>query len=237
MRSLKRLGYKCNRHAANSLSPPMTMSRTMTSIGLFFLLVSFCAAQATTIPQCALGCARESATDVECDISDTPCLCRTSFMIELLKCVGTTSCSATDQTQTSSIIERMCAAVSVSASGSLPASSGSTPLTPSAPISLSMTTVTSTITSLSPPTTVTTTFTTALPLSSTSVPSGILPPPISLPSSLSLSRSSLSFSPSATAPGASTSPSPSQLGAADRYKMDVLRLVAAVTVVGVGMWV
>ncbi|KAJ6574174.1 hypothetical protein B0H19DRAFT_601089 [Mycena capillaripes] len=82
-------------------------------LGLVALLVaSSAAAQATTVPQCALGCARADAIKAGCDLSDTSCLCKTSFASNVIQCSRTTSCSQAEQAQASAIVTAMCAAIS-----------------------------------------------------------------------------------------------------------------------------
>ncbi|KAJ6596248.1 hypothetical protein DFH09DRAFT_1305146 [Mycena vulgaris] len=94
------------------------MSFALKPLGLVFLLLSSAAAQATTLPQCALGCAKTAATTVGCDLSDTVCLCKTSFASSVLQCAGATSCSPDDQSEVSTILAGMCTAASSSASAS-----------------------------------------------------------------------------------------------------------------------
>ncbi|KAJ7465331.1 hypothetical protein B0H11DRAFT_63285 [Mycena galericulata] len=81
------------------------MISTLPALGLSSVLILSClrlapraTAQATTVPQCALGCARQAAIQVGCAITDTPCLCKTTFASSVLQCVRTTSCSAEEQT-------------------------------------------------------------------------------------------------------------------------------------------
>ncbi|KAJ7901251.1 hypothetical protein B0H13DRAFT_2028498 [Mycena leptocephala] len=76
------------------------------------LLVCSATAQATTLPQCAIGCARADAIKAGCDLSDTPCLCKTSFSLNVIQCNQTTSCSKAEQAQVSAILTAMCAGVS-----------------------------------------------------------------------------------------------------------------------------
>ncbi|KAJ7652915.1 hypothetical protein B0H17DRAFT_1101189 [Mycena rosella] len=78
---------------------------------------------ATTLPQCAIGCARAAAIQDGCDLSDTPCLCKTAFSSSVEQCARTTSCSQAEQAQVNSILGGMCAA----ASGSLSASGSPSP--------------------------------------------------------------------------------------------------------------
>ncbi|KAJ7209012.1 hypothetical protein B0H12DRAFT_425565 [Mycena haematopus] len=128
---------------------------------VLFFLVSSTASQATTLPQCAQGCANQAATTVKCSLwVDAACLCKTSFASSVLQCAGTTSCSAADQTQVSTILEGMCAAASASSSASSVSASASLSLSLSvsisppgsstALVSLTRTTITSTVTSTSP---------------------------------------------------------------------------------------
>ncbi|KAJ7021096.1 hypothetical protein C8F04DRAFT_1122572 [Mycena alexandri] len=91
------------------------------------LFVALVAAQATSLPPCAQGCANEAATKAQCALSDVICLCKTAFASSVLQCADSTSCSAADQTEVSTILEGMCAAVSVSASGSSAPASTSGP--------------------------------------------------------------------------------------------------------------
>ncbi|KAK7055709.1 hypothetical protein R3P38DRAFT_2848618 [Favolaschia claudopus] len=202
-------------------------------------LVSAAAGQATNLPQCAVGCAQKAATTVGCKLSDSPCLCKTTFASSVMQCAGTTSCSPADHTTVSTMLEAMCLAVSgssvipslslsVSISGSL-----SVPVSPpsrsSLPVSVTETTITSTVTSVSPPRT--TTITTRVPISSNTV----IPPPIS-PSLSSGSPSVPSASvtaPSVSGSAPSTSPSPSTTGgAAAVLASDVYLRIGSAVVVG-----
>ncbi|KAJ7806993.1 hypothetical protein B0H14DRAFT_2874612 [Mycena olivaceomarginata] len=78
------------------------------------LLVESVSSQATTLPQCAVGCARTYAIKAGCasDLTDTPCLCQTSFAANVIQCTRTTSCSKAEQAQVSAILSAMCAGVS-----------------------------------------------------------------------------------------------------------------------------
>ncbi|KAJ6556449.1 hypothetical protein B0H19DRAFT_1152620 [Mycena capillaripes] len=172
-------------------------------------LASSAAAQATTLPQCALGCAKTDAIKAGCDLSDTPCLCQTSFSANVIQCSHTTSCSQSEQAQVSAILAAMCGAVStVSQSGSASASlpvSGSSNL-PSH--------------SSSAPASSGSVSTTASPASTTPLSSSTSPP--SGPSS---SNSSPSVSPSAGgAQGMSRT-------------VSIQSLVVAAAVMGMGVWV
>ncbi|KAK6996682.1 hypothetical protein R3P38DRAFT_3069978 [Favolaschia claudopus] len=197
-------------------------------------LVSAAAGQATNLPQCAVGCAQKAANTVGCKLSDSPCLCKTTFASSVMQCAATTSCSPADQTKVSTMLEAMCLAVipslslSVSISGSL-----SVPISPpsrsSLPVSVTETTITSTVTSVSPPRT--TTITTRVPISSSNT---IIPPPIS-PSSPSGSPSAPSASvtaPSVSGSAPSTSPSPSTTGGAAVLASDVHMRIGSAIVLG-----
>ncbi|KAJ6468241.1 hypothetical protein C8R45DRAFT_1018014 [Mycena sanguinolenta] len=215
-----------------------------TLIALLFL-VSSAAGQATTLPQCAQGCANEAAATVKCSLSDTACLCKTSFASSVLQCAGTTSCSADDQAQVSTILEGLCAAVSTSSSGSSSSVSASassslslsrslslsvsgTSSAPSAPSSsLTIITITSTVTSVSPPRT--TTIITSVPVSAT-----LVPPPIS--PSLPLSVSLPSSVPSATTPATSSSAPSTSPSTAAAQDLRVRGASVAGALLGVVMW-
>ncbi|KAJ7247000.1 hypothetical protein C8J57DRAFT_724644 [Mycena rebaudengoi] len=71
------------------------------------------------LPQCALGCARAAADRVDCALTNTLCLCKTTFASAVLQCSGATSCSPEDQSQVSKVLLAMCASTSGSASGAL----------------------------------------------------------------------------------------------------------------------
>ncbi|KAJ7762901.1 hypothetical protein B0H16DRAFT_1718734 [Mycena metata] len=182
------------------------------TLGVTLLFAASVAAQATSLPECAQGCANEAATKAQCTLSDIICLCKTNFASSVLQCADSTSCSLADQTEVSTILEGMCNAVSVSASGSssatsaAPSSSGSisAPIVPplSPPISISTSVITSTITSVSPPQT--TTITSLIPVTPSNTGSTLVPPPIS-PSFPSTTSGSVSAS--VTAPGSSSTPS------------------------------
>ncbi|KAJ7106414.1 hypothetical protein C8R43DRAFT_210267 [Mycena crocata] len=189
------------------------MFHTLPALSLLFLWVSGCAeAQATTVPQCALGCARSTATKVGCDISASTCLCRTSFVSTVVTCVQTTSCSAAEKTQTSAILDVMCGVASGSASAS-GQSSPSTSLSITRSLSLSV----SESTTVTPPPTST----------GATSSSGIIPPPGSPSGSTS--------SPSSTAPGSNSAPSASPTSAAARQRVGFTGLAGAM--IGVGMLV
>ncbi|KAJ7177193.1 hypothetical protein C8R46DRAFT_49255 [Mycena filopes] len=87
------------------------------SLSIALLLVSSVTAQVNKLPDCAKGCATSAATKAQCALSDTSCLCKTTFASSVLQCAGTTSCSSQDQTEVSSILEAMCGPA-VTASGS-----------------------------------------------------------------------------------------------------------------------
>jgi hypothetical protein len=53
------------------------MRSAVKSLGVVLLLLSSTAAQATTLPQCALGCANAAAAKAMCDLY-APCLLRIS---------------------------------------------------------------------------------------------------------------------------------------------------------------
>ncbi|KAF8168959.1 hypothetical protein K438DRAFT_242041 [Mycena galopus ATCC 62051] len=86
------------------------------------LLVSSVAGQATTLPQCVIGCARADAIEAGCALTDTACLCKTSFAANVIQCSETTSCSMAEQAQVSAILTEMCAAGASSASNGVGAS-------------------------------------------------------------------------------------------------------------------
>ncbi|KAJ7493037.1 hypothetical protein B0H11DRAFT_976779 [Mycena galericulata] len=105
------------------------MISTLPALGLSAVLILSClapraTAQATTVPKCALGCARQAAIQVGCAITDTPCLCKTTFASSVLQCVRTTSCSAEEQTEVGNILVGMCAG---SDSASAPSAISSAP--------------------------------------------------------------------------------------------------------------
>ncbi|KAJ6464881.1 hypothetical protein C8R45DRAFT_1023443 [Mycena sanguinolenta] len=80
------------------------------------LLLLSSTAQATTLPQCAVGCARADAIQARCDLTDASCLCKTSFAANVIQCTRTTSCSQAEQAQVSAILTEMCAAAVSSSS-------------------------------------------------------------------------------------------------------------------------
>ncbi|KAJ7192180.1 hypothetical protein GGX14DRAFT_480356 [Mycena pura] len=82
--------------------------QSLATLTVVLSVVLSAAGQATTLPQCASGCADHAASTVGCALTDTPCLCKTSFPSSVLQCAGTTSCSAADQTRVSNILEAMC---------------------------------------------------------------------------------------------------------------------------------
>ncbi|KAJ7346159.1 hypothetical protein DFH08DRAFT_870655 [Mycena albidolilacea] len=118
------------------------------SIILLFACCTF--AQVSMLPDCALGCARETATKAGCSVSDNACLCNNpGFASSVVGCARTTSCSPEEKTRVSDILAGMCDAASsgsasgigtVSASVSPPGSSN-----PSSSDSASVTTVPSPI--------------------------------------------------------------------------------------------
>ncbi|KAJ7612942.1 hypothetical protein DFH06DRAFT_1344853 [Mycena polygramma] len=196
----------------------------LTTLAPVFLFVSFVAAQAVTLPQCAQGCANEAATKGQCSLSDTACLCKTSFASSVLQCAGIGSCSPADDAELSTILEGLSStSVPVSASvssGSSSASASVSPPSTSIPSSsLTKTTITSTVTTVSPPHT--TTFISSVPVSNT-----VVPPPISI-SSLSPS-SSIASNLTPTIPASSSSsvaPSSPSTGAAQSRKACYSRVV------------
>ncbi|KAJ7904032.1 hypothetical protein B0H13DRAFT_2025421, partial [Mycena leptocephala] len=214
----------------------MPASSALTTLATLFLLATSAAAQATTLPQCAQGCANQAATKVGCSLSDTACLCKTSFTSTVLQCAGTTSCSPADQTQVSTILEGMCAIVSSSApTSSAPVStsrSGSVSVSIAPPgssppsVSLTQTIITSTVISVSPPKT--TTFTTSVPISNT-----LVPPPISLSSTFSLPSSVPTFSTPTTPSFSAPSTSPSTAAAVGR-KVGAAGMAGALLRLGCG---
>ncbi|KAJ6600688.1 hypothetical protein B0H10DRAFT_696242 [Mycena sp. CBHHK59/15] len=210
-------------------------SSMLAQIGLALVLALSVSAQATTLPQCALGCARAAATAVKCNLSDTACLCKTSFASTVIQCSATTSCSASEQTQVSSILTQMCAASSGSSSGSASGtpsgskSASATSTTTAVSTTPSLTRTTATVTQSSPP--LTTTFTTEVPIGSSS--SFIVPPlssasPASVPPSSTVTvpvSSTVSVAPAASSPGAATEGARARLAG------------VAGAVLGVGLWV
>ncbi|KAJ7906903.1 hypothetical protein B0H13DRAFT_705545 [Mycena leptocephala] len=192
----------------------MTFSALATTL---LLLVASASAQISALPDCALGCAEEAATQAQCALTDNACLCaNTSFAPSVIQCAGQTSCSPELQTQISDIIQQMCAL----ASGSASASGASTSGTGTVSVSVSP------------------------PGGSTVSPSGsgsvtIVPPPISLsssalPSSTSSGSASASVTASASTSSAAPSTSPST-GTAHRNQMRGAGVVGALFVVAVGI--
>ncbi|KAJ7114469.1 hypothetical protein C8R44DRAFT_984427 [Mycena epipterygia] len=202
--------------------PPVAMSSTLATFGFLFLLVSSAAAQATMLPQCALGCARAAATKAKCDLSDTACLCKTSsFASSVIQCAATTSCSAAEKATVSAILGGLCGAVSSSSASGFGLSSGSSTKSVSA--------------SASTPAETSSTLTTI-----TSNPSSSpTPPPFSFPSSdiPSSSAPSGSSASTTTIPSApSTSPSTAAArGNGDGNGAHVAGVAGAV--IGLAMWV
>ncbi|KAJ7430789.1 hypothetical protein B0H11DRAFT_2134190, partial [Mycena galericulata] len=82
----------------------------LASLSVLLLLASSAAAQATSLPQCAQGCAQQAATVAGCSLSNTPCLCATSFASSVLQCSGSVSCTPTERIEVSNILVTMCAA-------------------------------------------------------------------------------------------------------------------------------
>ncbi|KAJ7475893.1 hypothetical protein FB451DRAFT_261242 [Mycena latifolia] len=109
--------------------------KTLNIVLLLLGLLGSAASQATTVPQCALGCARTAAIKAGCpsDLSNTPCLCQSSsFAGSVVQCVKTTSCSAAEQSAVGAILTSMCAAVSGSGSAASAPASGSRSISASA---------------------------------------------------------------------------------------------------------
>ncbi|KAJ7464194.1 hypothetical protein FB451DRAFT_1264836 [Mycena latifolia] len=226
------------------------MSSSFKSLSFVLLLlgsVGSAASQATTLPQCALGCARTAASKVGCDLSNTPCLCKaSSFGGSVLQCAGTSSCSPAEQAEVSTILTGMCAVVSSSASASSVPASGSGSISVSASVTapigsstpISLTTVTSVVTSVAPP--LTTTFTSAVT---------VVPPPHSIPSSASASSAPSSASASGSATGTTTvivppfsvsSPAPStspSAGAAVATRAHIGMAGGVGALIGLAAWV
>ncbi|KAK7060025.1 hypothetical protein R3P38DRAFT_3341514 [Favolaschia claudopus] len=101
----------------------------MPNLSLFLAILLFTSpvlAQISNLPDCALGCAQQAATQLGCDISDTDCICNTAtFAPIVVDCSGTVSCSPDVQERISEILSDMCDAVaSGSGSATVSASSG-----------------------------------------------------------------------------------------------------------------
>ncbi|KAJ7205490.1 hypothetical protein GGX14DRAFT_397634 [Mycena pura] len=86
------------------------MPRILTALGIVLLPIFSAVGTATNLPQCAIGCARESVTNVGCDVSLSACLCETLFSSTVLQC--TASCYGGEQAQVETILANMCSAVS-----------------------------------------------------------------------------------------------------------------------------
>ncbi|KAJ6572431.1 hypothetical protein DFH09DRAFT_1152933 [Mycena vulgaris] len=106
---------------------------TLKIYSVILLLLLSAASQATTLPQCAIGCARAAATRVGC------ALCVHYIVLAtVVQCAATTSCSQAEKTEVSAILAGMCAAASASGPHSSPSfgstatpstSSGTVPMT------------------------------------------------------------------------------------------------------------
>ncbi|KAJ7652412.1 hypothetical protein DFH06DRAFT_1206070, partial [Mycena polygramma] len=177
-------------------------------------LASSAAAQATTLPQCALGCAKTYAIQAGCNLSDTTCLCKTSFSADVVKCSTTTSCSQAEQAQVGVILTTMCGAgsQSASASASAPVSSSSSPSSSGVP----------------PSTSGSASASTSIPASATSTA-----PPVS--SSGPPGSSSSPSIPTSTSPSASASPS--STGSAQALPAPARPAVGIAAAVFIAMWI
>ncbi|KAK7047056.1 hypothetical protein R3P38DRAFT_2878057 [Favolaschia claudopus] len=98
----------------------------MSHLSIFLAILLFTSpvlAQISNLPDCALGCAQQAATQLGCDISDTDCICNTAtFAPIVVDCSGTVSCSPDIQERIGEILSDMCDAV---ASGSVAVSASS----------------------------------------------------------------------------------------------------------------
>ncbi|KAJ7259943.1 hypothetical protein B0H12DRAFT_1108063 [Mycena haematopus] len=93
-----------------SLTIPARSMWTALRVVSALCLVACASAQAPVLPQCAQGCANAAAVQVGCSLSNPSCLCKTSFTPNVVACSKTASCSASEQSVVSAVLQTMCAA-------------------------------------------------------------------------------------------------------------------------------